>query len=240
VARESSSLVLIDDNFASIVRAVRLGRRIFDNLRKAMSYVLAVHVPIAGMALLPVLFGWPRCCTRCTSRCSNLSSIRPVRWPSRTNRPSRCHAAAAARHRAPLFGGTTLVAGAAAGPGRAAHRAAGLRWASPRIPEAEARAFAFATLVTGNLALILSNRSTHGSLWTSLRTPNKTLWWVITAALLLLAAALYLPWAVTVLRFAPLPAHELAAALCLGMASVAWFEGVKWVHRAKQGRRGKP
>jgi len=57
VARESASLVLIDDNFASIVATVRLGRRIFDNLRKAMSYILAVHVPIAGMAMLPVLFG---------------------------------------------------------------------------------------------------------------------------------------------------------------------------------------
>ena len=59
VAREAAALVLLDDNFASIVRAVRLGRRIFDNLRKAMSYILAVHVPIAGMALLPVLLGWP-------------------------------------------------------------------------------------------------------------------------------------------------------------------------------------
>ena len=59
VARESAALVLLDDNFASITAAVRLGRRIFDNVRKSMAYVLAVHVPIAGMALLPVLFGWP-------------------------------------------------------------------------------------------------------------------------------------------------------------------------------------
>ncbi|MDD2920205.1 HAD-IC family P-type ATPase, partial [Rhodoferax sp.] len=59
VAREAASIVLLDDNFASIVGAVRLGRRIFDNLRKSMSYILAVHVPIAGMALLPVLLGWP-------------------------------------------------------------------------------------------------------------------------------------------------------------------------------------
>jgi len=59
VAREASSLVLLDDNFGSIVKAVRLGRRIFDNLRKAMAFVLAVHVPIAGLSLLPLLLGWP-------------------------------------------------------------------------------------------------------------------------------------------------------------------------------------
>src|SRR6185312_6617592 len=59
VAREASSLVLLDDDFASIVGAVRLGRRIYDNLRKAMAYILAIHVPIAGLALIPLLFGLP-------------------------------------------------------------------------------------------------------------------------------------------------------------------------------------
>ena len=59
VAREASSIVLLDDDFASIVRTVRLGRRIYDNLRKAMAYIVAVHVPIAGLALLPLLFGLP-------------------------------------------------------------------------------------------------------------------------------------------------------------------------------------
>src|SRR6185369_6805517 len=59
VAREAADLVLLDDSFSSIVEAIRLGRRIFDNLRKAMSFVFAVHVPIAGLALIPVLLKWP-------------------------------------------------------------------------------------------------------------------------------------------------------------------------------------
>ena len=59
VAREAASLVLLDDDFTSMVDAVRLGRRIFDNIQKAMCYIIAVHVPTAGMALLPLLFGWP-------------------------------------------------------------------------------------------------------------------------------------------------------------------------------------
>src|SRR6185369_5382807 len=59
VAREAAALVLLDDDFSSIVHAIRLGRRIFDNLKKSMAYLLAVHVPIAGISLLPILLGWP-------------------------------------------------------------------------------------------------------------------------------------------------------------------------------------
>jgi Ca2+-transporting ATPase len=56
VAREAASLVLLDDNFASVVSAVRLGRRIYDNLQKAMSYILAIHIPIIGLSLIPAMF----------------------------------------------------------------------------------------------------------------------------------------------------------------------------------------
>ncbi len=59
VARESAALVLLDDNFASIVKAVRMGRRIFDNLKKAIVFIFSVHIPIAGMSLIPVLFKLP-------------------------------------------------------------------------------------------------------------------------------------------------------------------------------------
>ena len=59
VAREAADLVLIDDDFSSIVRAIRHGRRIFENIRSAMAYIFAVHVPIAGLAITPILFGWP-------------------------------------------------------------------------------------------------------------------------------------------------------------------------------------
>jgi len=59
VARESSSIVLLNDDFSSIVEAVRLGRRIFDNLKKAISFIFSVHVPIAGLALFPILFELP-------------------------------------------------------------------------------------------------------------------------------------------------------------------------------------
>src|SRR6185369_15958424 len=59
VAREAADLVLLDDDFASIAQAIRLGRRIYDNIGKGTAYVLSIHVPIVALALLPVALGWP-------------------------------------------------------------------------------------------------------------------------------------------------------------------------------------
>lgn len=232
VAREAASLVLIEDNFAAIVAAVRLGRRIFDNLRKAMSYILAVHVPIAGMAMLPVLFGWPALLYPMHIALLELiidpaCSIAFENEPAETDtmmRPPR-------DANAPLFGGATLALAFVQGLGVLAVVLAAFAWASSRMPEPEARAFAFATLVVGNLSLILSNRSSTRSIWATLQTPNRTLWIVLCLAFALLLAALYVPWALGVLRFAPLPALELAAACALGVLSVLWFEGIKWLRR---------
>ncbi len=234
VARESASLVLIDDDFAAIVRAVQLGRRIFDNLRKAMSYILAVHVPIAGMALLPVLLGWPALLYPMhialleliiDPACSIAFENEPAEGDV-MHRPPRDASAA-------LFGGATLWFALLQGLGVLGVVLAAFAWGQQRMPEPQARAFAFAALVVGNLALILSNRSATRPLWATLRTPNKTLWWVVALAFALLLAALYVPWAVGALRFAPLPVHELAAACGLGLLSVLWFEGIKWARRAR-------
>jgi P-type Ca2+ transporter type 2C len=232
VARESASLVLVDDDFAAIVHAIRLGRRIFDNLRKAMSYILAVHVPIAGMALLPVLLGWPALLYPMHIALLELiidpaCSIAFENEPAESDvmqRPPRDAGAA-------LFGGATLWFALLQGLGVLAVVMAAFAWGEQRMPEPQARAFAFATLVVGNLALILSNRSATRSLWATLRTPNKTLWVVVALAFALLLAALYVPWAVGVLRFAPLPAHDLAVACGLGLLSALWFEGIKWARR---------
>ncbi len=228
VAREAAALVLLDDNFASIVRAVRLGRRIFDNMQKSMSYILAVHVPIAGMALLPVLLGFPAmlypmhiafleliidpaCSLAFENEAAEADSMQhPPRDPD-----------------APLFGGATLWLALLQGLGVLLVVMGAYAWANHRLAEPEARAFAFTTLVIANLALIFSNRSRSRALLASLRAPNATLWIVTGLTLGFLALSLYVPGLAGAFRFAPLPLTELAVAFGLGLASVVWFQLLK-------------
>jgi Ca2+-transporting ATPase len=228
VAREAASIVLLDDNFASIVGAVRLGRRIFDNLRKSMSYILAVHVPIAGMALLPVLLGWPTVLFPLhiaflelviDPACSMVFENEPAESDV-MRRPPRDVTQ-------PLFGGMALGLALAQGLVALAVVLLATAWGAGQLTEGGVRALAFAVLVFTNLALIFSNRSRVGSLWASLWVPNHTLWGVVAGALSLLGLVLYVPWLAGLFLFDDLPLAWLAGAAGLGLASVLWFELLK-------------
>lgn len=234
VAREAASLVLLEDDFASIVEAVRLGRRIYDNLRKAMAYIIAIHVPIAGLALLPVLFGWPMIFFPVhiafleliiDPACSIVFEAEREE-PDTMQRPPR-------RPDEPLFGGRTLALSLLQGAavllvalalfGIALHRG---------ITEAEARALAFTTLVVANIALIFTNRSWKHTIARSLRQPNRALWLVTGAAMLGLALVLTVPALRDLFRLALPDGTGIMIAVGCGVLTVAWFE----VFKAVRGR----
>ena len=229
--------MLLDDNFASIVRAVRLGRRIFDNLRKSMSYILAVHVPIAGMALLPVLLGWPTALFPLhiaflelviDPACSIVFENEPAEVDVMQRPPRDANAQ--------LFGGMTLALALLQGLGVLLVVMGAYAWSANWLTEKEARAFAFATMVMGNLALIFSNRTHTGSLWASLRVPNRTLWIVTGVTLAFLGLVLYVPVVARLFVFEPLTLRDLLTALALGLVSVFWFEAIKLSRRLSQRR----
>ena len=235
VARESASLVLLDDRFTSIVDAIRNGRTIYSNMKKAMAYVLSMHMPIAGMALLPVLLGLPVMLYPMhivfleliiDPACSLAFENEAPEADSMAQPPRKADAA--------LFGASEIGFAFLQGALALAAVMAAYFWAQGSLPEAEARAFAFATLVAANLALIFSNRSRTRTMLESLRTPNPVIWIVSAVAFGLLLLALYLPFLQTVFRFAALPAMELLIAISAGMASVLWFEIVKWIRHARK------
>ncbi len=241
VAREAASLVLLDDDFTSIVQAVRLGRRIFDNLKKAMAYIFAIHVPIAGMSLLPVLFRWPLALLPVhivfleliiDPACSVVfeAESEEADVMQRPPRDSRERLFGARTLGLSLTQGVAVLAMVAFVFGAALARGAG---------EDEARALAFTTLIVANIALILANRSWSQTILARVGTPNRALWWVAGGAAAFLAAALYVPVLRRVFHFSQLSALEVLACLVVGLVSILWFELLKVVNRRRVRARGR-
>jgi Ca2+-transporting ATPase len=229
VARESAALVLVDDNFASIVAAVRMGRRIFDNLKKAMAFIFSVHIPIAGMSLIPVFLNWPLALLPVhvlfleliiDPACTVVFEMEDDE-PDIMQRPPR-------KLDAPLFGRSMVLSGLIQGLGILAVVAGVYTFGLLRgLGEGEARMFAFVSLVIGNLGLIFANRSRTLSIFQSLRIPNKALWWITGGALFFLALVLSIPALRNVFQFAPLHRWEMALIGLSGFISVLIAESVK-------------
>lgn len=229
VAREAADLVLLDDSFSSIVAAIGLGRRIFDNLRKAMAFVFAVHVPIAGLALIPVVARWPLVLMPVhvvfleliiDPACSIVFEAEPAE-PGLMQRPPR-------GPREPLLSRRLLLLSFFQGVSVffvviAVFAIALYRGETP----ANARALTFATLVVANLMLILANRSWTRTITATLRAPNAALWWVVGGAFAVLALAIYVPFLRSLFRFSILHPLDIAICLAAGGASLLWFEAWK-------------
>ena len=244
VAREAAGVVLTDDDFSSIVGAVRQGRRAYDNLRKAMAYIVAVHVPIAGMSLIPVVADktWPLvllpmhiafleliidpACSvvfEAEGEESNLME-RPPRAPEE-----------------PLFTrhmvGISLLQGASV---LAAVFAVYFWTLSAGHAEEEVRTLAFTTLVIGNLGLIAVNRSwTHGAVADLVRLRNSAFGWVVGGSVLFLGLVLTVPVLRDLFRFAPVHPGDVLWAIAAGLSGVLWFEAYKLRRHGAAGRPGK-
>ena len=235
VAREASSIVLLDDDFGSIVKSVRLGRRIYDNLRKAMGFIFAVHVPIAGLALLPLLFGLPilfgpmhiaflemvidPVCSLVFEAETEEDDVmrRPPRSPDE-----------------PLFSGALIGWSLLQGAFAFVLVAAIFIVASRRgMPETEVRALTFFSLVLTIVGLIFVNRSFSASLVTALRRPNPALAWVLVAVATMLGLTLLWPFARGLFRFGPLHADDLSLTFGACLLVLAALELLKPRWRAR-------
>jgi P-type Ca2+ transporter type 2C len=232
VAREASALVLLEDDFGAIVQGLRLGRRILDNVRKAMVFIIAVHVPIAGLALLPLLLGTPPLFAPIHIAflellidpvCSIVFESEPDE-DDVMRRPPRDPAAPVLSRGLLTLG---LLQGGAALAAAAGLYLAGLQWG---WADGLARAAVFTALVACFVALVLANRSFSTPWWASMRRPNKALWGVLGATAALLAAALWWPPLRALFRFDAPAAGPLLAALALATALLVALE---WVERRR-------
>jgi Ca2+-transporting ATPase len=228
VAREAAAVVLLEDDFASLVHGVRVGRRIIDNLKKALAYILAVHLPIIGLTLVPIAMRSPLVLMPIhiaflhlviDPACSIVFEAQPEEVDV-MSRPPR-------NPREPLFGrrllGVSMLQGASVLVVVLTVYLAALRLDQA---EAEVRSLTFAAFLVSNLALIFTNRSwSRVILSSSLK--DRTLWAVTGGAIGFLALVLYVPALGRLFRFAPLGAVDLALCFAAGALSITWFEVAK-------------
>jgi Ca2+-transporting ATPase len=235
VARESADLVLLDDDFSSIVESVKLGRRIFDNLKKGMAYTLAVHVPIAGMSLIPVMFQWPLVLLPIHIAFLHLIIDPACTIVFEAEPAERNVMACPPRHpQEPLFSSRILQLTLLQGVSVLVVLLAVFAGAYYRgHGELDARALTFTTLIIANLSLILTNRSWSRTILATLDDPNPALWWVLGGGMVFLGLILYVPALRDLFRFSYL--HPLDLGICFvgGVASILWFE---WLKRFRKDR----
>ncbi|HET9782860.1 MAG TPA: cation-translocating P-type ATPase [Candidatus Dormibacteraeota bacterium] len=218
VAREASSLVLLDDDFGSIVKAIRLGRRIFDNLRKAIGFIFAVHVPIAGVALVPLLFGTPIVFTPIHIAFLEMI-IDPVcslvfeAEPEETNvmrRPPRPPAE-------PLVPRSLILRSFIQGLSALVVVIGVYALSIARsTPENELRAITYFAVIVVIVVLVLANRTLGASLIDAIRRPNSALALVLLAVTAVLTLSILLPAARSLFGFGPLHADDLTLVALAG------------------------
>jgi Ca2+-transporting ATPase len=233
VAREASSIVLLDDDFGSIVKTIRLGRRIYDNLRKAMSFIFAVHVPIAGLALMPLLFGLPILFGPIHIAflemvidpvCSLVFEAEGEEEDIMKRSPRDPDEALFAR---PLVA-WSLAQGALALAAAVAVYLLGLRVG---ISESEVRGLTFFALIFSIIGLVLVNRTYSASPISALLRPNRALAAVIAIETLVLGLVLLYPPVTALFQFGQLHLSYVTIALVAAIALVGLLESLKHVCR---------
>jgi Ca2+-transporting ATPase len=227
VAREASSLVLMDDNFLSIVGAIKLGRRIFDNLQKAFGYTFAIHVPIAGLSLFPILLGnfpiilWPVHIVFLELIIDPACSIifeAEKEEKNVMNRPPK-------RIDEPFFGLNKIMFSCLQGVGILIITLT-IYFVGLHLGYAakEVRAMAFITLIVSNIAVILTNRSWTDNIFKIIVTPNSAVIWVVGGAIFFLVLILNIPFFLELFQFQRLSFINIIICSLAGITTIVWFE----------------
>jgi Ca2+-transporting ATPase len=233
VARETADLVLLNDDFSSIVEAIKLGRRIFDNLQKAMAFVVAVHIPIAGMSLFPVLLNLPIVFLPAhiafleliiDPACSIVFEFEKEEKGIMRRTPRDLSK--------PLLGRNVIVTSLLQGAGILAIAGFAFIFSIQRgFDEDSIRALVFFVIVVGILGLIATNLSKTENFIKVLLSNNRMLHWMIAGAIAALGIVLYVPFFRNLFHFSYLHPEDLLIGTLLSFVILAWFEVIKFFRR---------
>ncbi|PKA12660.1 metal-transporting ATPase [Leptospira meyeri] len=233
VAREAADIVLLDDSFSSILESVRIGRQIFDNLKKALGYLIGVHIPIVGITFFPIIFDWPivvlsaihivfmemvidPTCTIVFERESQESDLMK-RKPRETSEPLLDRE---------LFINSLIQGAISLLSVVSSYWITELFLKGNSGPQVVSTA-TFVTLVFSNLFLILANRSLHESMWSRMRIPNPIIRLVFAGTIGVLFLSMYLPGLNDMFHFVPLNFVQFSSAILVAFIGVLFYDMTK-------------
>ncbi|MFA6429292.1 MAG: cation-translocating P-type ATPase [Patescibacteria group bacterium] len=236
VAREAADLILLDDNFASIVAAIRAGRGLYDNLKKAMGFLFSVHIPIAGISLIPALLNLPLVLLPAQivflefiidPACSVVYEMEKEEADVMQRKPRTLSAK--------LFSRRILLSGLIQGLGVLAVVTGVYFFGLARGLSTDAlRALCFATLVLGNLILIFANRSRTQFIISTIQRANPAAWYIVLGAIAVLVLTLTVPFLQSLFHFTALRLEDLTTIVLAGLLMLMIAESVKLPYRKKE------
>lgn len=235
LAKQAASLILVDDDLGGMVNAIGQGRRIYQNFKRAVGYIVAIHIPIILTVALPLLLGW---------RYTNLFSpvhviffelvMGPICSIAFENEPAEAGLMRQKPRRLNETFFTSRELGFRVTQGLLISLATlavyYLSMQAGASPE-KVRTMAFITLVLSNVWLTLVVRSEREYLFETIRRPNRVLWYLLGLSLLLPGLFLLLPQIRDFALFAPLSLRDLGWCLGASLAGVVWVEGFKFWKR---------
>ncbi len=229
VARAAADLVLLNDDFSSIVAAIRSGRKIFENLRKAIAFITAIHIPIAGISLLPVIFNWPLVLYPAhvafleliiDPACSTVFEMEKEEKDIMDRPPRNLKVSLLDRRLLVLSilqGLSILVMSFIVY----------LSALNLGFAEGEIRALTFSAIVFGNLMLIITNLSHYRHFFSIIADWNKALLVILLLTVTFLLLILYVPFFRSLFYFSYISPLKLLLIVLAGGLSIVWFEGFK-------------
>lgn len=237
IAKQAASLILLEDDLSKMVDAVAMGRRIYTNLKKAIQYIISIHIPIILTVFIPLALGWvyPNIFTPVHiiflelimgPTCSIIFENEPIEKNTMLRKPRAV--ATSFFNRAELT--TSIIQGLAITAGTLFIYQYALRQG---LAETTIRTMVFLVLIVANIFLTLVNRSFYYSIITTLKYKNALVPLMIAITIAITAMLLFVPPLTDFFKFAPLSTNEILTAVAVGFISVIWFEFVKLAKRLR-------
>lgn len=237
IAKQAASLILLDDDLARMADAVAMGRRIYTNLKKAIQYIISIHIPIILTVFIPLALGWiyPNIFSPIHiiflelvmgPTCSIMYENEPIEKNTMLERP-RPFSSTFFNTRELT---TSILQGLMITIGTLITYQISVHYG---YSEQLTRTMVFTCLIAANILLTLVNRSFYYSLFSTIKYKNRLVFLIIVATVSICGAILYVPSFTVFFEFEQIHISQLSLSVGIGILSVVWYECVKWRKRFK-------